>query len=119
VFTMHGLPSSLYTESRQQLLPHAAGERSGGQGPADPGRPGAEASGSGAHPGLFPQARGRSERMFGTLQSRLIKELAKAGLTEIDAAKRPPGRTKKLTSKKATEAASVDSKAHPVAAISD
>ena len=33
-----------------------------------------------------PQARGRSERMFGTLQDRLIKELAKAGISEIDAA---------------------------------
>jgi hypothetical protein len=30
-----------------------------------------------------PEARGRSERMFGTLQDRLIKELAKAGITEI------------------------------------
>jgi hypothetical protein len=29
-----------------------------------------------------PEARGRSERMFGTLQDRLIKELAKAVLTE-------------------------------------
>jgi winged helix-turn helix protein len=33
-----------------------------------------------------PQARGRSERMFGTLQDRLIKELAKAGISEIEAA---------------------------------
>ncbi|MCP5081262.1 MAG: ISNCY family transposase [Alphaproteobacteria bacterium] len=35
-----------------------------------------------------PQARGRSERMFGTLQDRLIKELAKARITDIDAANR-------------------------------
>jgi hypothetical protein len=33
-----------------------------------------------------PEARGRSERMFGTLQDRLTKELAKAGITEIAAA---------------------------------
>ena len=33
-----------------------------------------------------PEARGRSERMFGTLQDRLIKELAKAGIREIGAA---------------------------------
>jgi transposase len=33
-----------------------------------------------------PEARGRSERMFGTLQDRLIKELAKGGIDEIDAA---------------------------------
>ena len=35
-----------------------------------------------------PEARGRSERMFGTLQDRLIKELARAGITEIAAANR-------------------------------
>jgi hypothetical protein len=37
-------------------------------------------------PAYSPEGRGRSERMFGTLQNRLIKELAKADLTEIDAA---------------------------------
>jgi len=35
-----------------------------------------------------PEARGRSERMFGTLQDRLIKELAKAGVSDIEAANR-------------------------------
>jgi hypothetical protein len=33
-----------------------------------------------------PEARGRSERMFGTLQDRLIKELATTGISEIAAA---------------------------------
>lgn len=33
-----------------------------------------------------PEARGRSERMFGTLQDRLIKELALAGMREVAAA---------------------------------
>ena len=33
-----------------------------------------------------PQARGRSERMFGTLQDRLIKELAQHGIDDIDTA---------------------------------
>jgi hypothetical protein len=37
-------------------------------------------------PAYSPEARGRSERMFGTLQDRSIKELAKAGSTEIEAA---------------------------------
>src|SRR5262249_28036682 len=37
-------------------------------------------------PAYSPEARGRSERMFATLQDLLIKELAKAGLTEIEAA---------------------------------
>ncbi len=35
-----------------------------------------------------PQARGRSERAFGTLQDRLPKELALAGITTVDAANR-------------------------------
>jgi transposase len=37
-------------------------------------------------PAYSPEARGRSERTFGTLQDRLIKELAKAGIVEIDVA---------------------------------
>jgi hypothetical protein len=37
-------------------------------------------------PAYSPEARGRSERMFGTLQDRLIKELAKAGIGDIAAA---------------------------------
>ena len=35
-----------------------------------------------------PEARGRSERMFGTLQERLPKELKLAGITDIDVANR-------------------------------
>ena len=35
-----------------------------------------------------PEARGRSERMFGTLQDRLVKELADAGIQTIEAANR-------------------------------
>jgi transposase len=35
-----------------------------------------------------PQARGRSERMFGTLQDRLIKELAQAAISDIETANR-------------------------------
>jgi hypothetical protein len=39
------------------------------------------------HIGAFsPQARGRSERMFGTLQDRLVKELRLAGVTDVAAA---------------------------------
>ncbi len=33
-----------------------------------------------------PEARGRSERMFRTLQDRLVKELAMAGITDMKAA---------------------------------
>ena len=39
-------------------------------------------------PGYSPEARGRSERAFRTLQDRLPKELALAGMTEIAAANR-------------------------------
>jgi winged helix-turn helix protein len=39
-------------------------------------------------PAYSPQARGRSERIFGTLQDRLPKELAEAGITTIEAANR-------------------------------
>ena len=39
-------------------------------------------------PAYSPQARGRSERMFSTLQDRLPKELALAGISEIEAANR-------------------------------
>jgi hypothetical protein len=35
-----------------------------------------------------PQARGRSERLFGTLQDRLVKELALAGIGTLEAANR-------------------------------
>lgn len=39
-------------------------------------------------PGYSPQARGRSERMFGTLQKRLPQELRLAGITSMAAANR-------------------------------
>src|SRR5690242_9659579 len=39
-------------------------------------------------PAYSPQARGRSERLFGTLQDRLPKELALAGITTLAAANR-------------------------------
>ncbi|MEQ8801610.1 ISNCY family transposase [Haliea sp.] len=39
-------------------------------------------------PSYSPQARGRSERLFGTLQGRLPQELALAGITEMSAANR-------------------------------
>lgn len=40
-----------------------------------------------------PEARGRSERMFATLQDRLVKELADAGIETIEAANRFIGET--------------------------
>jgi len=39
-------------------------------------------------PAYSPEARGRSERMFGTLQNRLTKEMADAGIETVDEANR-------------------------------
>ena len=83
VFTTHGLPSSLYTDrGSHYFLTPSAGE------PVDKGRLtqvgrallqlGIE------HIAAYsPEARGRSERTFGTLQGRLPKELRLFGITEI------------------------------------
>jgi hypothetical protein len=86
VFGAKGLPSSLYTDRGSHYFhtPHA-------DGPVDKDRltqVGRALKHLGIEhiPAYSPQARGRSERMFGTLQDRLIKELAKAGIREIDAA---------------------------------
>jgi transposase len=86
VFTAHGLPSSLYTDrgSHYFYTPQA-------DGPVDKNRltqvgRALKHLGIGHIPAYSPEARGRSERMFGTLQDRLIKELAKTGVTEIEAA---------------------------------
>jgi transposase len=88
VFTQHGLPSSLYTDrgSHYFFTPTA-------DGPVDKERltqVGRALKHLGIEhiPAYSPEARGRSERMFGTLQDRLIKELAKAGITEIEVANR-------------------------------
>ncbi len=39
---------------------------------------------------LSPEARGRSERAFGTIQGRLPQELKLAGITDYEAANRSP-----------------------------
>jgi transposase len=86
VFTAHGLASSLYTDrgSHYFYTPEADGavdkERLTQVGRA------LRHLGIEHIPAYSPEARGRSERMFGTLQDRLIKELAKAAITEIAAA---------------------------------
>jgi transposase len=84
-FTTHGLPSSLYTDrgSHYFYTSHA-------DGPVDKqhltqvGRA-LKHLGIEHIPAYSPEARGRSERMFGTLQDRLIKELALAGITNVAA----------------------------------
>lgn len=86
VFTAKGLPSSLYTDRGSHYFhtpeAHGAVDKSR---LTQVGRA-LEHLGIEHIPAYSPEARGRSERMFGTLQDRLIKELAKAGITDIAAA---------------------------------
>ena len=85
VFSEHGLPTSLYTDRGSHYFRTTkAGEIDRGH-PTQVGRAleqlGVE------HIGAFsPQARGRSERAFGTLQDRLVKELKLAGIATVEAA---------------------------------
>jgi transposase len=86
VFGEHGLPSSLYTDRGSHYFYTAeAGGKVDRQRLTQVGRA-LERLGIEHIAAYSPEARGRSERMFGTLQDRLIKELAKAGQTEIEAA---------------------------------
>ena len=86
VFSEHGLPLSLYTDrgSHYFVTPEAGG-------PVDRRRL-TQVGRALAHLGVehiaaySPQARGRSERLFQTLQDRLVKELALAGITTVAAA---------------------------------
>src|ERR1700677_3439360 len=86
VFALHGLPLSFYTDrvSHYFHTPEAGG--------AVDRKHLTQVGRALAHLGVehiaaySPQARGRSERMFQTLQDRLVKELALAGITTIDAA---------------------------------
>jgi transposase len=86
VFTAHGLASSLYTDRGSHYFhtPEADGAVDK-EALTQVGRA-LQHLGIEHIPAYSPEARGRSERMFGTLQDRLIKELAKAGITEIAAA---------------------------------
>jgi hypothetical protein len=88
VFATKGLPSSLYTDrgSHYFFTPQAGGavdkERLTQVGRA------LDKLGIEHIPAYSPEARGRSERMFGTLQGRLPKEIKLAGICDIEAANR-------------------------------
>lgn len=86
VFAQNGLPASLYTDrGSHYFTTPKAGEGVDKEHPTQVGR--ALARLGVEHIAAYsPEARGRSERLFGTLQDRLIKELALAGVNEIDAA---------------------------------
>src|SRR6195256_4475651 len=88
VFTAHGLPSSLYTDRGSHYFVTPVED-----GPVDKERP-TQVGRALAHLGVehiaaySPEARGRSERMFGTLQGRLPQELALAEIDDVAAANR-------------------------------
>jgi transposase len=85
VIGRHGLPLSLYTDRGSHYF-HTA-EAGGKVDRAQPTQVGRAL----AHLGIehiaaySPQARGRSERLFGTLQGRVPQELALAGIATVEA----------------------------------
>jgi transposase len=88
VIVEHGLPCSLYTDRGSHYF-HTpkAGAKVARDQPTQVGR--ALAQLGIEHIAAYsPEARGRSERAFGTLQDRLCKELALAGITTMAAANR-------------------------------
>jgi transposase len=88
VFCAKGLPSSLYTDrGSHYFYTPKAGEAVDKDRRTQVGRA-LDRLGIEHIPAYSPEARGRSERMFGTLQDRLPKELARAGITTIAAANR-------------------------------
>jgi hypothetical protein len=84
----HGLFASLYTDrgSHYWLTPEAGGKVDKSK-PTQFGRAMGQL-GIQMIAAYSPQARGRSERAFGTHQARLPKELAKAGITDMAGANR-------------------------------
>jgi hypothetical protein len=88
VFTAQGLPCSLYTDrGSHYFFTPTAGEKVDRHALTQVGR--ALAQLGIEHIAAYsPQARGRSERIFRTLQDRLPKELALAGVVDLEAANR-------------------------------
>jgi hypothetical protein len=88
VFSATGLPASLYTDrGSHYFLTPKAGEAVDKERLTQVGRA-LERLGIEHIPAHSPEARGRCERVFGTLQDRLPKELELAGITDIAAANR-------------------------------
>lgn len=86
VFAAKGLPSSLYTDrGSHYFYTPKAGEAVDKSCKTQVGRA-LDRLGVEHIPAYSPEARGRSERMFGTLQGRLAKELTLAGIRGVEAA---------------------------------
>ncbi len=88
VIALHGLFSSFYSDrgSHYWITPKAGGKVDK-ENPTQFGRA-MKTLGIEMIPAYSPEARGRSERMFGTHQDRLIKELALYEITDMAAANR-------------------------------
>jgi len=88
VFAKKGLPSSLYTDrGSHYFFTPKAGQAVDKEHLTQVGRA-LDRLGIEHIAAYSPEARGRSERMFGTLQDRLAKELKLAGMADIEAANR-------------------------------
>ena len=88
MFSVKGLPSSLYTDRGSHYFhtPEAGGKVAKDQH-TQVGRA-LHQLGIEHIAAYSPEARGRSERAFGTLQDRLVKELALAGIATVETADR-------------------------------
>ena len=87
-FSSQGLPSSLYTDRGSHYFhTAAAGGKVDLSRLTQVGRA-LQRLGVEHIPAYSPEARGRSERMFSTLQQRLTREFALAGIADMDAANR-------------------------------
>ncbi len=83
VFTAHGLPCSLYTDrGSHYFYTDKAGEAVDKDCLTQVGRA-LDRLGVEHIPAYSPEARGRSERMFATLQDRLVKELEHTGIRDV------------------------------------
>jgi hypothetical protein len=83
VFTAQGLPCSLYTDrGSHYFYTDKAGEAVDKDCPTQVGRA-LDRLGIEHIPAYSPEARGRSERMFATLQDRLVKELEHTGTRDV------------------------------------
>jgi transposase len=88
VIAGHGLPCALYTDrASHYFVTPKAGEKVAKDQLTQVGRALAQL-GIEHIPAYAPEARGRSERAFGTLQDRLPKEFQLAGITTVAAANR-------------------------------
>jgi transposase len=88
VFAAHGLPGSLYTDRGSHYFHTSkAGDAVDKERFTQVGRA-LDRLGIEHIPAYSPEARGRSERMFGTLQDRLPKELRLAAIGDVESANR-------------------------------